>query len=95
MGAKTLLNAVVATGAGPALICGKDIASQDWTIACVGTFDGTTSVKVEASQDGVNFFDTGIVFTAKGAQNLFGEFLQIRGNVTAGGVFAITMTIMA
>lgn len=90
-----LLNAVTATGPGSTFTPGGGVINaQDWTIACWGTFGTGGSVKVEATHDGTTWFDTGIVFTAAGAQNLFGKFAGLRGNVTAGSGFTLSMSIL-
>ena len=65
-----------------------------FTCYCYGTF-GNATVKLQISpDDGTNWFDTGITFTAAGARNVEFNAKQLRGVVSAGTGEAITMKLL-
>ena len=84
----TLLSAVGATGAGTA----NDTTQDKMTFHCEGIT--TATVDVQVSNDGTNYIDSGLSFTADGVGAVDGPFKQVRGNVSAHTTGTITLTAL-
>lgn len=89
-GTPNLLSAKTTTGAGSALTVSRNTREGFVSVHFFGTFDGTTSVKLQSSLDNVTWVDIpNAVATAATVINVSINTYYIRANVTAGGTYSV------